>query len=938
MTNHPNNQMNLVQGLSSDEARRRLKQHGANVLPAPPALAWWRRFLDQFRSPLIYLLLFALVIDLLIWLIKGHSTLPLEAFAITTILLLNAGLGVYQEDKAEAALSRLKSLAASFVWVFRDGQLVHAASADLVPGDVVRVDSGDRIPADGLVTEAHGLMIDESIVTGESLPVEKTISDALLSGTLLTRGKGYMEVTRTGAASTAGNLAAMIGAIEAEKTPLERRLAKFGDQVARWILLLSMLVATFGLFVEGFSRIGHVLLFAVALAVAAVPEGLPAVLTLTLALGVERMAKKRAVVRRLSAVEALGSVTVIATDKTGTLTENRMHVKDVDSSHTELALRAMVLANDAEDGTGAGDPLELALLDFARSQADIAKLIVENPRHSLQPFDSTYKFMRVTVEENGRLASYLKGAPEVLLERSELPDAERRSWEEKAQAYALEGFKVLAFARRPGEGDTGLTFLGLALLWDPPRAEVRESIHHANDAGLRVIMITGDHPATAAAVANEIGIPPGRVITGLDLETLSPAELGHEVKSANVFARVAPQDKLRLVEALKRNGEIVAVTGDGVNDAPALKCSDVGVAMGLRGSDVSREVADLVLLDDNFATIVTAIREGRNIYENIQKFIRFLFCANFALTLIVIFGALGSFWLGFRDPAGGLLLPLTAMQLLWINVITNGPPALALALDRNHGLMIQPPREPQSPLLDGPSLRFIFIAGSISALIGGLLLVILPRCGYQPEASRTLLFAYATLSQLLMAYSARRIITVPRVNIALHITVAICLVVQLLTLFVPGLRVMLGLVAPDMRGLLLTAGAILLSWITAEVYVRTPALGSFAARQFKHKLNLNLGWLRRIVVAIVGSTVVVIGLALLVLPGPAFVVIPLGLAILATEFVWARAMLKKARSLLPSPRRQNDEALSDWSASVPLAMSAKREKSNRDGCAPVEIR
>jgi len=284
--------------------------------------------------------------------------------------------------------------------------------------------------------------------------------------------------------------------------------------------------------------------------------------------------------------------------------------------------------------------------------------------------------------------------------------------------------------------------------------------------------VTGDHPATAVAVANEVGIPPGRVLTGLDLEKLSPGELSHAVKEVNIFARVAPQDKLRLIETLKANGEIVAVTGDGVNDAPALKRSDVGVAMGQRGSDVSREVADLVLLDDNFATIVAAIKEGRNIYENIQKFIRFLFCANFALTLIVVLGALGSFFLGLRDTTDGLLLPLTAMQLLWINVITNGPPALALSLDRNHGLMRQRPRDPHAPLLDAASLRFVLIAGSLSALLGGLLLILLPLYGYGVEVSRSLLFLYATISQLVLAYPARRILTVPRINIALHLSVA----------------------------------------------------------------------------------------------------------------------------------------------------------------------
>src|SRR5690242_4387407 len=580
----------------------------------------------------------------------------------------------------------------------RDGLLVRLPSSQLVPGDVMRIEAGDRIPADGNLIETQGLAVDESVVTGESLPVEKSIEEQLLSGTLLVRGKGYMHVARTGTASTAGSLASMIGAIEAEQTPLEKRLSAFGTQIARWVLLLAAGLVVAGLMVEGWSRLGHVLLFAVALAVAAVPEGLPAVLTLTLALGVERMARKKAVVRRLSAVEALGSVTVIATDKTGTLTENRMHVKDVDSPDTARALRAMTLANDAEHG--AGDPLDVALLEYVGTQQETSHDVREDyVRHSVVPFDSKRKFMRVTVRESDELISYLKGAPEVLLQRSHLSDNERQNWTEKASSYGIEGVRVIELAGGAGESDSNLDFLGLVLLWDPPRPEVPQSIRDAQSAGIRVIMVTGDHPATAVAVANEVGIPLGRVLTGIDLETLSEAELSHAVKEASVFARVTPGDKLRLVEALKKNGETVAVTGDGVNDAPALKRSDVGVAMGQRGSDISREVADLVLLDDNFTTIVGAIREGRNIYENIQKFIRFLFAANFALTLIVVFGALGSLLSGLRDPSGGLLLPLTAIQLLWINVITNGPAALALALDRNHGLMRQPARDPRSPLL-----------------------------------------------------------------------------------------------------------------------------------------------------------------------------------------------------------------------------------------------
>lgn len=879
-------------GLTTDQAAQMLVLHGRNELPSAPPVTLWRRFINQFRGALIYVLLVALGIDLAIWIGEAHSGWPFESIAISVILLLNASLGVYQESKAEAAVAKLKALAESLVWVMRDGRLTHLASAQLVPGDVVRIDAGDRVPADGSLIEAHGVMVDESVVTGESVPVGKICSDGLLSGTLLTRGKCYMEVTHTGAASTAGNLAKMIGAIEAEKTPLERRLIVFGNQVARWILILAAVVAVFGFFVEGFAKFGQVLLFAVALAVAAVPEGLPAVLTLTLALGVERMARKKAVVRRLSAVEALGSVTVIATDKTGTLTENRMHVKDLDASDHERSLRAMVLASDAEVGTTAGDPLELALFEYARDQElPVNEVISGCTRHSVLPFDSSYKFMRVTVREDGSLVSYLKGAPEVLLNRSLLADDERRSWEEKAEAYAIEGFRVLALAWRSGEGDSDLTFLGLALLWDPPREEVPEAIQQARDAGLRVVMVTGDHPATASAVANEVGIPPGRVLTGLDLETLSPADLQHAVKEANVFARVAPEDKLRLVEALKESGEIVAVTGDGVNDAPALKRSDVGVAMGLRGSDVSREVADLVLLDDNFATIVTAIKAGRNIYENIQKFIRFLFAANFALTLIVIVGALGTFLLDLRDASGVLLLPLTAMQLLWINVITNGPPAVLLGLDQNNGLMSRAPRDPRSPLLDAASLRFIIIVGSVSALIGGVLLVMLPRFGYSPAECRTLLFIYASISQLLMVYSARRIMATPRTNLGLHLAVFTCIGLQLLTVFTPALRLVLGLEQTRLVGLLWMSAAIASSFIAAEFYL-------VFARCEESRSPLNISFLRRIVVAVAGFTVLLIGLALLVLPGPAFIVIPLGLGILATEFVWARVLLKKSRTAI----------------------------------------
>jgi len=712
-------------------------------------------------------------------------------------------------------------MAESRIWVIRDSNLVQLHTTELVPGDVARIEAGDRVPADGTLIEAQGVMIDESVLTGESVPVEKELDEETFSGTLLVRGKGYIEVTRTGNHSAMGKLAVMIGDITAEKTPLERRLGAFGEQIARWILLLAIVIAIGGLFVEGLSNIGHVLLFAVALAVAAVPEGLPAVLTLALALGVERMARRKAVVRRLSAVEALGSVTVIATDKTGTLTENRMYVKAVDAPEKEHALRAMALANDAEPGTGAGDPMEIALFDYVRAQGvDPVSTLNENPRLGILPFDSSYKYMRVTVEEDGKPVSYLKGAPEVLLRRSRISETDRQNWEEKAEGYASEGFRVLALGWRDGEGDEEINFLGLVLLWDTPRPEVPKAIREAQESGIRVVMVTGDHPSTAFAVAHEVGIPPSRIITGLDLESLSPDELNQAVREANVFARVAPEHKLRLVEALKAGGEIVAMTGDGVNDAPALKRSDVGVAMGQRGSDVSREVADLVLIDDNFATIVAAIEEGRNIYENIQKFIRFLFSTNLAEVLIVVMGVAGSFILGLKDEAGGLFLPLTAAQLLWINIITDGPPALALALDRNSGIMRQHPRDPKSPLLDPASLQFIVMTGIIKAIIGGALLVALPRYGFSLEATRTVVFLYAAIGQLLFAHPARRVGALPKFNLSLHLAVILGIALQLMTVLIPGLRVLLKLELPSLSALAWVAAAALTAWGMAEIFSR----------------------------------------------------------------------------------------------------------------------
>ena len=806
-----------MNGLSTAEATERLSRLGPNALPEHAPDPIWRRFVRQFQSPLIYILLFALTFDLGLWLYEGAHAWPIEAVAIGLILLFNAALGLYQEQRSEAALTRLKALGGAQAWVLRDGRLVRLPVHALVSGDAVRLEAGDRVPADGTLMDARGAMLDESILTGESIAVDKSDGDEAFSGTLLVRGRAYLEVTRTGRSSAMGRLATMLGDIQAAKTPLERRVDQLGRQIARWVLLLAVTLGVVGILAEGIVRAPGIILFAVALAVAAVPEGLPAVLTVALALGVERMARQRAVVRRLSAVEALGSVTVIATDKTGTLTESRMDVRTLDVSDRPRALAAIVLANDADLATGAGDPLELGLLRHAAAHGmDIAQLRQEHPTISERPFDSTWKFARVTVHEDGRAVSYLKGAPEILLGRCTLSTEDRESWVEKADAYAREGFRVLAVAWAEGDTEEQLALLGLVLFWDPPRPEVPDAVAKAKAAGIRVLLITGDHPATALAVAHLIGISGVRVLTGEDLDEYQGAALSEAVRDVNVFARVRPEQKLQLVELLQAQGDVVAMTGDGVNDAPALKRSDVGVAMGQRGSDVSREVADLVLLDDNFATIVGAVEEGRGIYENIQKFLRFLFSTNLSEVLLVGAGAILAFSIDLRDNTGALMLPLTAAQILWINLMTDGVPALALAFDRTPGVMQQPPRPAMSPLLDRPSVRFVVAAGSMKAVLALGVLGALPLFGYSLDVTRAAAFHFMAIGQLFLTYPSRHTWMRPLPNAYLHAAVIAGVGIQFAAASLPFTSELLGSAAIPVELWGVVFGGALLAWGLAE--------------------------------------------------------------------------------------------------------------------------
>lgn len=438
----------------------------------------------------------------------------------------------------------------------------------------------------------------------------------------------------------------------------------------------------------------------------------------------------------------------------------------------------------------------------------------------MRAFDSAWRYMRVTVVEQEALVSYLKGAPEVLLERSGLGAEERARWESKIEAAAASGYRVLGLGSAPGEAESDITWLGMVLLWDPPRPEVPDAIATTQRAGIRVLMLTGDHRATASAIADSVGIRGDTVMTGEELDSLTSDELAARVREISVFARVSPEHKLALVEALKADGEIVAMTGDGVNDAPGLKRADVGVAMGQRGSDVSREVAGLVLLDDNFATIAAAVEEGRSIYTNIVKFLRFLFSTNVALVLLIAICVTGAALLDLRDDAQNLLIPLLPVQLLWINIIADGPPALALGLDRNPGVMSQPPNPPSAPLLTRGNIRFILTTGVLKAGIGAALFFSLPTMAYSGSATQTAVFLYESLAQLAFVYPSRRVRGKPDRNRVLNLIVLGSVVLQLLTVATPALRTMLGLVALDQRALAIVGGSLLLTVLGAEIWSR----------------------------------------------------------------------------------------------------------------------
>ncbi len=786
----------LTTGLTGPEAAERLARYGPNQLVEEKKRSIFAALAEQFSDFLVIILLVAAVLSFVL----GEV---LDGSAIMAIVILNAILGVVQEFKADQALANLKKLTAPKCRVLRDGEAVEIDSRSLVPGDVVLLDAGDPVPADLRLTQSVMLKIDESLLTGESVPVEKDCTKILpeqtpmadrvnlaFMSTWVTFGHGQGVVTGTGMQTEVGRIAGKLQEEEAEATPLQQRLSLFGKQLGVVMLIVCAVVGILGLW-RGMGWL-HVIMVAVSLAVATIPEGLPAVVTIVLAMGTKRMAERNAVIRRLSAVETLGSATVICSDKTGTLTQNKMTVTriwtpegwvepggpaSITTPHGFL-LAASSLCNDAslsgEPGnfSSLGDPTETALvIAAANAGLDKRDLEKELPRLGEVPFSSERKrmttFHALTAEG---VTGIVKGAPDLILARcnrirkdgavAAISEGDRASIEAANHEMAHDGIRVLAVALTDPHSHVGteaerleqdLLFVGLIGMTDPPRVETAPAVAMATRAGIRSIMITGDHLDTAVAIGKSVGIATEQstAYSGAQLDQMSDADLDKAVQKAAVFARVSPEHKLRIVESLRRLGEIVAMTGDGVNDAPALKRADIGVAMGLSGTGVAKGAADMVLMDDNFATIVHAIEEGRTIYANIQKFAFFLLSANLAELLIMTVAIMA-----------GMPLPLEPIHLLWINLITDSLPAIALGMEATEpGIMLRRPRDPKENVITRQMMILMITQGVLltAAVLGAHALGMSKDPANAAGMGATYAFATLTLAELFWAHGCRNI-------------------------------------------------------------------------------------------------------------------------------------------------------------------------------------
>lgn len=814
-------------GLTEQQAEEIREEAGINALEESAHKKAWQVFLEQFQDLLVVILMVAAVISMM-------SDNMESTVVIFAVIIMNAILGTVQHQKAEKSLASLKALSSPSARVMRDGHQVEIPSAEVVPGDILMLEAGDLAVADGRILESHSLMVNESSLTGESDSVEKQTdalnspngeqiplgdqSNMVFSGSLVTAGRGVLVVTATGMQTEIGKIASLMNDTKEKKTPLQVSLDQFSSRLAMVIMVICALVFALSLYRR--MPLLDSLMFAVALAVAAIPEALGSIVTIVQAMGTQRMAKEHAIIKDLKAVESLGCVSVICSDKTGTLTQNRMTAQQVyadgrtwlpselNSFHRvhRMLLYCSVLDNDAvrdEDGQ-IGDPTETALLQLGEwAGMDIAEVRARHPRLGEIPFDSGRKLMSTLHQVDGRLVLFTKGAMDVLLERTEqimtrdgvhpMSGAQKQQIQQQNMDWSAQGLRVLAIAcRKVGEMEAcsaemekDYVFLGMVAMMDPPRIESRTAVLSARRAGIKPVMITGDHKITATAIAEKIGLyePGDLAVTGPELDAMSEEQLQQNLDRISVYARVSPEHKIRIVDAWQERGNIVAMTGDGVNDAPALKKADIGVAMGITGTEVSKDAASMILTDDNFATIIKAVSNGRNVYRNIRHAIQFLLSGNMAGIFSVLYTSLLA-----------LPMPFAPVHLLFINLLTDSLPAIAIGMEpQEEGLLEQPPRDPKEGILTSAFMTRIMVQGGLIAICTMLAYHTGLETGGAGVAS-TMAFVTLTLARLFHGFNCRSEHSIIRLGLSGNLWSVMAfeagVVLLAAVLFLPGLQVL----------------------------------------------------------------------------------------------------------------------------------------------------
>ena len=841
-------------GLTQEEAESRLEKYGKNELEEGEEVSPLKLLLEQFSDFLILILLVAATLSLVL----GHQV---DFYLIISIVIGNGIFGFIQDWKAEQSIRALKEMASPDATVYRNGRAEEVPREEVVPGDVIALEQGSAVPADARLIEEESLKVDESALTGESEPVKKNLdpvsegtdlaekTDLVFKQTNVVRGRGKAIVVSTGMDTEIGKVAQKLQEVEKELTPFQKEVNKLGKRLGIILLTISTLIIPISILVHGIGWL-NAFLTAVALAVAAIPEGLPAVVTLALAMGTRKMVDRNVLTRRLTAVESLGSVDTICTDKTGTLTENEMTVRRIyaggrqlelselyldpdheEAGEEELLLRAGALCNDAEvreDGNR-GDPTEVALIKSAKKAGlDSDSLESEHERVREVPFSSERKRMTTVHRKDGQLTAYSKGAPEIILERSDsyredgevkpLNEEKRGELLNRINGMAEDALRVLAFATKNLENgdpdgkseeelESGLTFLGLQGMLDPPRKEVKEAISACRHAGIRTVMVTGDNALTAKAIGRKLGFT-GEVVTGGELDELSEDQLRDRIPEADIYARVSPSHKLKILNLIKEEeGQVVAMTGDGVNDAPSLKRSDVGVAMGIRGTDVAKQASDIVLLDDNFASIKEAVSEGRAIFDNIRKFVSLLLSGNLAEVLSVFIASLV-----------GLGLPLTAPMLLWVNLLTDGLPAVALGADgKSAGIMDRQPREKGEGVIN---THMIYVILGIGLSLTTLILFSFNHFLPNMALARTVAFTELVLIELVEIWPIRKIFGQPiKRNNWLRLAVVSSILLQFVVIYTP-LNSFFGLVPLGFYAWMVVIAAVIIFGLFIWLYVK----------------------------------------------------------------------------------------------------------------------